>query len=418
MLEHWMSRQAGLAILALAWLWIGSLAAAAQPADYPPDDPGDVQSSFSELDRYGHWIEHPEWGTVWVPDVDDDWRPYTVGRWVYTDENGWYWDSEEPFGWAVYHYCRWLDDPSEGWIWVPGTEWGPAWVAWRYGEDAVGWAPLPPDAIWQPDRGLYLTDEFYHGAHYAPFWIFVAPRYLLSSGLHRYVAPPGRNAAYFAHTRPSTHYGFEGRRVFNHGIHRGEVEPNVYMRVTPPATSGNESVSVASRDADPTEEDLIGAASRSTVPSGSIVPTPQDVTGYRDKDDSAVAINIPSQPAGAERIFNRQVAWRSRCVKMLNSAVNLLDPQRLRAFSAVGSSPSVRDTLEITYDLLDEHGMLNAFALNVGQLLFLCADADPDLPFPPPHVCVRDSTKRDHQRFDLWSLQCGEPSFPHFRNAA
>lgn len=174
MLAHWVYRQSGVAMMAIAWLWIGSLAAAAQPADYPDED---VQSSFSELDRYGHWTEHPEWGTVWVPDVDDDWRPYTVGRWVYTDENGWYWDSDEPFGWAVFHYGRWVDDAQDGWIWIPGTEWAPAWVAWRYGEDAVGWAPLPPRAVWEPSRGLYLDDEFYHGSLYEPFWVFVAPRY-------------------------------------------------------------------------------------------------------------------------------------------------------------------------------------------------------------------------------------------------
>ena len=229
---HWMSRHAGLAMLALAWLWLVSFAASAQPADYPPAYAGDdPQSSFSELDRHGHWIEHAEWGTVWVPDVDEDWRPYTIGRWVFTDENGWYWDSEEPFGWAVFHYGRWLDDPDEGWIWVPGTEWGPAWVAWRYGDDAVGWAPLPPDAVWQPDRGLYLTDEIYHSATYAPFWIFVAPRYLLSSGLHRYVAPRGRNTAFFAHTRPSTRYGREGRNIFNHGIARHEIERLTRSRV-------------------------------------------------------------------------------------------------------------------------------------------------------------------------------------------
>ena len=116
----------GVAAAALIWLFASSLTASAQRGDLDPADA--PQSSFAELDRYGKWSQHPEWGTVWNPDVDDDWRPYTIGRWVNTDEHGWYWDSDEPFGWAVYHYGRWLDDPEEGWIWIPGTEWGPAWV--------------------------------------------------------------------------------------------------------------------------------------------------------------------------------------------------------------------------------------------------------------------------------------------------
>ena len=41
-----------------------------------------------------------------------------------------------------------------GWCWVPGTLWGPAWVAWRAGRVNVGWAPLPPRGIkpWTPYR--------------------------------------------------------------------------------------------------------------------------------------------------------------------------------------------------------------------------------------------------------------------------
>ena len=30
---------------------------------------------------------------------------------------------------------------------MPDTVWGPAWVAWRQGDDFVGWTPLPPDQI-------------------------------------------------------------------------------------------------------------------------------------------------------------------------------------------------------------------------------------------------------------------------------
>ena len=60
----------------------------------------DVSYFYQELEQYGRWIDHPRWGDVWSPDVDPDWRPYTMGNWSYTDDNGWYWVSEEPFGWA------------------------------------------------------------------------------------------------------------------------------------------------------------------------------------------------------------------------------------------------------------------------------------------------------------------------------
>ena len=98
------------------------------------------------LDTNGEWVDHPRYGETWVPYANEDrgWRPYSRGQWVYTDEHGWYWESDEPWGWVVYHYGRWLLDDRYGWMWVPGTEWGPAWVAWREGDEAIGWAPLPP----------------------------------------------------------------------------------------------------------------------------------------------------------------------------------------------------------------------------------------------------------------------------------
>src|SRR5262249_8399642 len=84
------------------------------------------------LGAYGRWVEHPRWGTVWIPvGTQTDWRPYRFGHWVYTDEWGWYWIADEEWGWIAYHYGRWILDREFGWIWVPGDEWSPAWVRWR-----------------------------------------------------------------------------------------------------------------------------------------------------------------------------------------------------------------------------------------------------------------------------------------------
>ena len=55
--------------------------------------------------------------------------------------------NEDDWGWVVYHYGRWAHDRGLGWFWVPGDEWAPAWVDWRYGGDDIGWAPLPPDDL-------------------------------------------------------------------------------------------------------------------------------------------------------------------------------------------------------------------------------------------------------------------------------
>lgn len=102
---------------------------------------------YDALDPQGEWIEVERYGYCWSPNVarNSRWRPYTDGNWAWTDY-GWTWASNEPFGWATYHYGRWAHVKRLGWVWVPGSEWAPAWVAWRRGDQFVGWAPLPPEA--------------------------------------------------------------------------------------------------------------------------------------------------------------------------------------------------------------------------------------------------------------------------------
>jgi hypothetical protein len=105
------------------------------------------------LSPYGTWIDTSELGRVWFPspaETGREFSPYaTGGHWVLT-EYGWTWSSDWGWGWAVFHYGRWALLPDRGWCWVPGTLWGPAWVAWRRGSQYVAWAPLPP-------RGMNLA---------------------------------------------------------------------------------------------------------------------------------------------------------------------------------------------------------------------------------------------------------------------
>ena len=153
-----------------------------------------VPAEFQEaLGQYGEWRRDPRYGDVWVPTgLPRDWRPYENGHWVYTDDWGWYWisdDTEEDFGWVTYHYGRWAFDPGTGWFWVPGDEWAPAWVDWRYGDDTVGWAPLPPDGV---DVDAYEADPAY--------WVFVPDRYITAPRLRGYYVSQERRAFFLRGT--------------------------------------------------------------------------------------------------------------------------------------------------------------------------------------------------------------------------
>jgi hypothetical protein len=145
------------------------------------------------LEQYGGWRPHPRFGEVWVPHrVPPDWRPYEYGQWVYTDEWGWYWvsdDVEANWGWVVYHYGRWAFEPGIGWFWVPGDEWAPAWVNWRYGDEYVGWAPLPPDELVES----YQVQPAY--------WVFVPGRYMAGPRVRTYIVPVYRRTVLLRGTR-------------------------------------------------------------------------------------------------------------------------------------------------------------------------------------------------------------------------
>lgn len=144
------------------------------------------------LTPHGKWQRHSRWGEVWVPaNVGRDWRPYTRGRWVYTDDYGWYWtaaDEEAAWGLVTYHYGRWIDDGDTGWVWVPGREWGPAWVDWRRGEKAVGWAPLPPDEV-----AVEMREQ-------PNYWVFVRPRDLVAERVTSVLLPPRERDVYIRET--------------------------------------------------------------------------------------------------------------------------------------------------------------------------------------------------------------------------
>src|SRR6185295_5732419 len=131
-----------------------------------------------ELDGHGTWENDPQYGNVWIPRVDADWAPYSVGRWSWIDYYGWTWVSGDPWGWAPYHYGRWYHG-SRGWAWWPGAigpryywrpalvgffGWGGGGVGFGFGFGNVGWVPLAPYERFHPWYGRNFYGNYRRGS--------------------------------------------------------------------------------------------------------------------------------------------------------------------------------------------------------------------------------------------------------------
>jgi hypothetical protein len=140
------------------------------------------QEFYDELQPYGTWIDDPQYGNVWVPDVEENFRPYaTQGYWAMTSYGN-TWVSDYPWGWATFHYGRWHFDNYYGWEWVPGSEWAPAWVSWRNGGGYYGWAPMEP--------GISI-DMAFSDNYSVPddYWVFAPNEYVNSVNVYNYYVP-------------------------------------------------------------------------------------------------------------------------------------------------------------------------------------------------------------------------------------
>jgi len=165
-------------------------------------DPGVSFDTFqAPLAAYGEWVEVGSWGRAWRPyRVAAGWRPYYLGHWAYSDD-GWLWVSDEPFGWATYHYGRWAFEPGWGWIWVPGYEWAPAWVDWRYNEGCVGWFPMTP-------LGFIVQRAVYE------HWVFVPSTHFVGFSVHTVAFTPGQVQA-----------NWDTTVISRGGVHRASAVP-------------------------------------------------------------------------------------------------------------------------------------------------------------------------------------------------
>ena len=178
------------------------------PQTEPPAQPPDQQTFERSLSPYGHWVDTPEYGRVWIPDEGADWQPYTDGRWIDTDY-GWTFASTVPWGWAAFHYGRWGFGPELGWFWVPGFTWAPAWVGWRSHPGFACWSPLAP-------RGFV-----FHGRW--PGWV-VVDRQHFTRPISRFALPRGQ-AGSIAHAASPVR-GFASTRAgWGVGSARGGAAP-------------------------------------------------------------------------------------------------------------------------------------------------------------------------------------------------
>lgn len=170
----------------------------AQPgALWGPEDVASVDLFFEPLARHGRWVE-TRWGRAFQPAAPQGWRPYQNGQWL---ENR-FWMSADPWGWATDHYGRWGFDQALGWVWVPGTTWGPSWVAWREADEVVGWAPIPPRVTWNVGIGFgsgWGYDNW--NSWYGPSWVWVPRGTLFARGFGGRILPWNSGFSYWGRSR-------------------------------------------------------------------------------------------------------------------------------------------------------------------------------------------------------------------------
>ncbi len=130
-------------------------------AEVEDTDPSALTDFDEHLRPYGEWVEHPTYGTVWVPYpsvVGTQFAPYVSrGHWALTPGNQWIWVSDYPFGWVTFHYGRWVWGQNSGWMWIPGRRYAPAWVTFSVSDDPyIGWAPMPPRYVWRAGVAVWV----------------------------------------------------------------------------------------------------------------------------------------------------------------------------------------------------------------------------------------------------------------------
>lgn len=147
---------------------------------------------YSQLDHYGNWGQHADYGAVWYPRVTvSDWAPYRYGRWTYVRPWGWTWMDDAPWGFAPFHYGRWAVIGGR-WAWVPGhfgprPVYSPALVAFVGGGSGVSFSLTigsSPGIAWYP---LGPGEAWYPTYRYSPVYLRNVNRNIVINNIHVHV---------------------------------------------------------------------------------------------------------------------------------------------------------------------------------------------------------------------------------------
>ena len=186
------------------------------------------QVFYDNLSPYGYWVDNPDYGYVWVPNVSSGFTPYsTNGYWIFT-EDGWTWVSNYAWGWAPFHYGRWFYDSNYGWLWVPDNEWSPGWVIWRRSEGYYGWAPLGPGISINLAYGTGYNVPYNH-------WRFVRDRDFGRRDINNYYINSSNNTSILNKSTVINNFREDKTRNvrYNAGPDRTEVERRAGKTFTP-----------------------------------------------------------------------------------------------------------------------------------------------------------------------------------------
>ena len=112
---------------------------------------------------------------------------------------------------------------------MPDDVWVPAWVEWRYDDDYIGWATLPPYARFNLTFGIQYTTRWIAPAHY---WNFIRYNRFGSVIRYRDTAQEEYARCLIHNSRNGPQYRTEHERIINRGIDRSIIERRGNVRFT------------------------------------------------------------------------------------------------------------------------------------------------------------------------------------------
>ncbi len=277
------------------------------------------QVFYDNLSPYGYWIDNPQYGYVWAPNVSQNFTPYSSNGYWLSTEDGWTWVSNYSWGWAPFHYGRWYYDSYYGWLWVPGNEWSPAWVVWRSSPNYYGWAPLGP--------GMSM-DYGYNNNYNVPtnYWRFVRDQDFGRSDMDNYYINSSNNITIINNSRVINNFHEDKNRNvrYNGGPDRNEVEKKVGRTFAPLPVREDTRPGENIRS---NQFQIYRPRIQQNNTTGTR-PVPSRITNVRDLKPANERDGMSNQPGGHQQNGQRQEHLPNRQQPNLNDQNNQNNQQR------------------------------------------------------------------------------------------